>query len=413
MKAFQEKISVLLIGLLFFNTVTGVAGARADQPGSLLEDVKTLQTSIDSGKMTPAAAVDVFSTNIVQQNISVDQVSAFVKTQMTEAQYAAYQNQIHTAMNGIDPSTLQPSELGQIVGQALSNVQTTGLYWDGCASIWTGAAVIAAAVVAGIIAIVKSKSASSIQSSYNAKIAAQQAANAQQIQQTQNQYAANIASTKSSYQQQISDTNNWKTAFPANINTQNGNINNAQNAISNDTNSIAYTQNQMNQTQSDLTYHENRYAEYGDAYDNEEINNDEATITTDQNAIAADNSDIASQNAEITSAQNAVIFYQGKIALYTANPAQAAIDAQTLASQESTQVAQLQAALPQAIAALQASGNQSIAALQTSENSQLSAVPGNQTLAKSLEIGGGIGAAIGAGLLIYGIKNNDCGGSDD
>ena len=70
----------------------------------------------------------------------------------------------------------------------------------------------------------KSKSAASIQSDYNAKIAQQKTDTANQVTQTQTDYANNIANTTTDYNKQISDTNNWQTAFPADIKNENPSI---------------------------------------------------------------------------------------------------------------------------------------------------------------------------------------------
>ena len=181
MKQFQSKIAFTLVHLMFINsvvatgafardTVSATNAAATEHSAALLQDLKTLQASIDSGKVGSATAVDTFSQAIADHEISVDDVNAFVKTQMTSEQYKAFQDKINSSMRGIDPTTLTAQETGDIVGQALAGIHTEGLYWSGCATVWTGAAIIAAAVVTTVFAVVKSKSISSIQSSYQTKI---------------------------------------------------------------------------------------------------------------------------------------------------------------------------------------------------------------------------------------------------
>jgi hypothetical protein len=415
MKQVQKNIALGLINLILINSTLGIASvyAATDNSALLLNDVKTLRATIDSGAAAPATAVDTFSAAITAQNLSLDDVNAFVKTQMTDEQFSAYQTSITTSLNGIDPSTLKPEEVGQIVGAAVSDVQTTGLYWNGCADVWTGAAIIAAAVVAGIFAIVKSKSVASIQSDYEAKIAQQKTDTANQVTQTQQQYSDNITNTTNSYNKQISDTNNWQTAFPTDIQNENSTISSASNEIQGANQTIANLEREISSEQYTVTEDQEAYdsdtagtTQWLD--DSSVLSGAESTLSGYQNQVSSENQTISNDNSDISAAQQAIANYEKLTATYTADPAQAAIDAANLTASRDSAVADLQAAEPVAIATIQTSGATAVTDLQNTENQDVANVPANQALAEKLAIGGGIGAAIGAGLLVYGIHTDAC-----
>ncbi len=291
MKKAQKFIAISIVSLLFLNAGSVFA---ADSAATLLSGIKTLQASIDSGTTKPASAIDEFAKTIVEQNISVNDVNAFVKTQMTPAQFAKFQDKMNSSLRGIDPATLSSSEMGEIVGQSLADIHTEGLYWSGCANVWTGAAIITAAIVAGSIAIVKSKSISAIQSDYNNR----------------------ISNTISSDNQAIADTNNWKTAFPQRISDLN-------NQIRSDQSDISYLQSELNTA---------------------EQQGDSAQVTIYQNEISADYS-------EINSDENAISDYSSKMVEYAANPSQVAVDAAAIAAQRDSTVANLHVQENNAVAA--------------------------------------------------------------
>jgi hypothetical protein len=415
MKQVRKNIAVGLINLILINSTLGIASVYAsDNSALLLNDVKILRASIDSGSSKPAAAVDTFSAAIADQNVSIDDVNAFVRTQMNDEQFNAYQGNLNTALKGIDPSTLKPDEIGQIVGQAVADVQTTGLYWDGCANIWTGAALIAAAVVAGVFAIVKSKSAASIQSDYAAKIAQQQKDTAASLASTQASYTSQISNTQASYDKQISDTNNWQTAFPKDIATANGAIGGYSNDAQSASTSISNLQRNISDEESTASSYQQQAASDTAGSSDQMIaesnyNSAEATISGYQNQITSLNNQIQSDYSSIGYEQSQIANYEKLTATYTADPAQAAIDAAALGVAENKAITDLQTAEPVALQQITDQGNTAVTNLQTTEAQDVAAVPANQALAKKLAIGGGIGAAIGAGLLIYGIKSDNCG----
>ena len=249
MTFWKKQTAWVLVGLTLMNTsLFSTRAMAADHTAELRAAVKTLQTGIDSGKTKPEDGVDVFSKTLLDKGISVEDVDGYVRARLNDTEYASFQNQINTSLRGIDPTSLRPEEMGEIVGRALSNVRAEGLYWSGCAQVWTGAAVIAAAVVTGIIAIIKSKSDTSIRKDWEKKIADQ----------------------TTTYNGQIDGTRNWQTSIP---------------------NSIASYQNEIAYAQQQQQYYQQQYYNAQDQASQQQalnalrqldqlINNDNAAIQT-------------------------------------------------------------------------------------------------------------------------------------
>ncbi len=416
---FQKVTALGIAGLIFLNAGSVFA---ADAASGLLDGIKNLQASIDSGKTKPADAVNTFAASIVKNNVSIDEVNAFVKTQMSAKAFVKYQSDLNSSLRGIDPASLTSQEMGEIVGQSLADIHTEGLYWSGCANVWTGAALITAAIVAGAIGMVKSKSISAIQADYNAKIAS-----------TQNQYSSDITNTKNAYNQEISDAQNWKTTYPQKVSSAKNDINSQNSTISNANSDITIKQNDLNNVQgsySDAQYYYNSaQSNYNTAQNNYNYavaNNDTANasyyqsqmnqyqsqvnqyqsqvdqyaniINSDRNAISSDQSSIQSAESSISSDQNNISFYNSKYQEYSANPNDVQVDTTAYGNQRDTSVANLNSQETTAVANLN-----------SQESSAVAQAPSNQKFGQELFVGAGIGAAIGAGLLIYGFKEGACG----
>jgi hypothetical protein len=293
MKNFKANIALGLVNLIVVNSIAGsVAFATSTSTVNnsallLLNDVKTLQAGIDSGTVKSQDAINTFASSLTSQNISIDDVNSFVQTQMTDEQFQTFQNSVNSSLRGIDESTLTPQETGEIVGQALTGVHTEGLYWSGCANVWTGAALITAAVVTGIFAIIKSKSTSSIQSDYQNK----------------------IANSNSNFNTQISNDQNWQTAYPQIIQT--------------DKNDVAQANTYINQDENELV---NARVNYANANTTQQENEYQSQITSLEDNISVNQNDINADQNDISNAQN-------QIAIYTANPAQVQIDVTSLGAQ--------------------------------------------------------------------------------
>jgi hypothetical protein len=120
------------------------------------------------------------------------------------------------SLRGIDPSTLKPEELGELVGTAITQVRGEGLSWSSCASTVTGAAVVVAALVVGVIAMVKSKS--------EAKVRAE--------------YAKKRTEKTDLYNNAAAATRNWQTTIP---------------------NDIQWYDNQIRQAYYDIQYYQDAY----------------------------------------------------------------------------------------------------------------------------------------------------------
>jgi uncharacterized membrane protein YgaE (UPF0421/DUF939 family) len=108
-----------------------------------------------------------------------------------------------SALKGINVENVKPEELGELVGQAMSQVGSEGLSWSSCASTWSGVGVIVASIVVGIFALIKSKSESAITKDYNSK----------------------IDNSNASFNNLIDRSNNWQTRIPADISSYNDQIN--------------------------------------------------------------------------------------------------------------------------------------------------------------------------------------------
>jgi len=355
-----------LVQLMVFHSASTIAlgapVAAKNTSALLLKDVKKLQSAIDSNKVKPAFAIDEFSKAIGEHGVTKDDVFAFAKTQMTRKQYDAFVARVQSALRGIDESTLTQQEFGEIVGQALAGIHAEGLYWSGCASLWTGAAIVAAAIVTGIIAIGKSKSSRSIQDYWDNK-----------IRDTKSNYDSWIANTRNNYNSQINDTRNWQLAYPQRINDLQNRIRNYQDHIH------------------DL---ENDIDDLRRKYDN-------ATTQTDKDRysqeIRDDKTKISDYEDDITSAQNSITNYTTKMAVYASNPVQAETDAHNLEVQRDNAIADLERQEPIDLSNLEAQKSQALAD-----------APSNQAFGRKLGLGAGIGAAIGAGLLVAGINAGGC-----
>lgn len=328
----KKNVTVGLVCMVLLNTSPAFSAEAVGLSGN----IKTLQASIDSGSVSAPAAIDQFVAKIVEQNISINEVNAFVKTKMTPQQYTKFQKQMDSSVRGINPETLTSSELGDIVGQSLVAVQTEGLYWSGCSKMYTGIAVVAAAVVAAVIAHGKSKSIDSIQNDYNNK----------------------INNTKNVMNGKISDINNWQEAYPRKITSYSNDIKNSQDDID------------------DLEWD---YKEAERSYYYATTDSDRKYYSDKMNSIQTS---IKNEYSDIDYDNDMISYYSSKMSVYNANPAQVAIDAQATAVARDNAVANLTAEQKQAVAD----------------------APANQKLGSQLKIGAGIGAAIGAGLIVKGYK---------
>src|SRR5690606_14496544 len=89
--------------------------------------------------------------------ITIDDVDAYVKKQLTEKEYAAYKADLEISMKGLDASKLTATEFSQVVSSALTQTQSRGLTYSSCAVRTTGIVLAVASVVVGVIALLKKK----------------------------------------------------------------------------------------------------------------------------------------------------------------------------------------------------------------------------------------------------------------
>lgn len=157
MRGFLVSVLVLMTA---FQPVAFAANTRASS--MLADEVKNLRISLDSGVGKPADALDRFTDALIAKGVTQADIDAFARTQMSVREYAAFRKQLDFSLHGIDPVTLTPKELGEIFTDALMSSHSQGLSWSSCATAWTGAAILAVSVVAGVIAIIKARSQTTI-----------------------------------------------------------------------------------------------------------------------------------------------------------------------------------------------------------------------------------------------------------
>jgi hypothetical protein len=153
-------IATGIMGIVLMNSAAfagGPAGAQA-----LQSEVRNLRAQIDRGAVSAEDAIDLFAKSLAEKEVSVADVDAYVKGRLSAREYRAFKADMDSALAGIDPEKVSASELGEVVGHALSRVGSEGLSWGSCATTWTGVGAIIATVVVGIIAIIKAKSDKSI-----------------------------------------------------------------------------------------------------------------------------------------------------------------------------------------------------------------------------------------------------------
>ena len=203
-----------------------LVGSTAGKSDLIKNEVKNFQVLIDSGAMQPRAAVDTFSKNLMDQGVTFSDLDAYVKERSTRDEYKKFQTNFESSMTGIDAQNITATEMSQVSAQLLSAQATEGLSWSGCAGIGIGVAILVAAIVVGIVAIVKSKSVAAVQKDYQ-----------QQMSDTSSAYASN----KIDMQNQPQTSVNEIQANNNDVQYNNSKINSLANDINNaDPNSSSY-----------------------------------------------------------------------------------------------------------------------------------------------------------------------------
>ena len=146
-----------------------LVGSQIGKSDAIKKEIINFQVLIDSGAMQPRQAVDSFSKNLMDQGVSFSDLNAYVKERSTRDEYKKFQTNFETAMTGIDAKNITATEMSQVSAQLLSTQTSVGLSWSGCAGIGVGVAILVAAVVIGIVAIVKSESAAAVTSDYESQ----------------------------------------------------------------------------------------------------------------------------------------------------------------------------------------------------------------------------------------------------
>ena len=175
----------LVTSVLLLTTFTGSAYAGPSDTGTsyknlvgstsgksevIKDEIKNFQVLIDSGAMEPHQAVDTFSKNLTDEAVSFSDLDAYVKERSTRDEYGKFQASFETAMAGVDARNITATEMSQVSAQLLTSQASVGLSWSGCAGIGVGVAILVAAVVVGIVAIVKSASVAQVTADYENQI---------------------------------------------------------------------------------------------------------------------------------------------------------------------------------------------------------------------------------------------------
>jgi hypothetical protein len=126
--------------------------------------------NIDFGLLSSKQAIELFTTTLIEKNITEADMADFVKAYSDSAEtYEQYAQSIKAAKLSLDGAELTPEEFGMFAGQSLEMFDTEALKWSGCAGLGVGIVLIIGAVTMGIIALVKTEGEESIRDKFAEK----------------------------------------------------------------------------------------------------------------------------------------------------------------------------------------------------------------------------------------------------
>jgi hypothetical protein len=126
--------------------------------------------NVDYGLMSSKQAIELFTTTLIEKNITEADMADFVKAYADSAEtYEQYAQSIESAKLSLDGADLTPEEFGMFAGQSLEMFDTEALKWSGCAGLGIGVVLIIGAVTMGIIALVKTEGEDSIRDKFAEK----------------------------------------------------------------------------------------------------------------------------------------------------------------------------------------------------------------------------------------------------
>ena len=146
-----------------------LVGSTSGKSDSIKDEMKNFKVLVDSGAMQPHDAVTVLAKNLVDKGVGFADIDAYVKERTTRTEYKAFKTSFESAMSGINAQNMTSAELTQAMAQSLSSQNVEGLSWSGCGGMATGIVLLVAAVVVGVVAIVKSQGSARITASYESQ----------------------------------------------------------------------------------------------------------------------------------------------------------------------------------------------------------------------------------------------------
>ncbi|MBL7717106.1 MAG: hypothetical protein JNL01_16705 [Bdellovibrionales bacterium] len=155
----RRSLSVVLVSQLVLGSIAPtVQAAQTSAPkASFVSILKNHRAELEKSGADHGDVMNRFAKELIDQNVGVDEVSGFVKTQLSSKEFKAYQKYMDTALMGLDPNQLSTEEFSQIVEQALKVTQAKGLTWSSCTTMTGGIVLGAASLIVGIIALAKAK----------------------------------------------------------------------------------------------------------------------------------------------------------------------------------------------------------------------------------------------------------------
>lgn len=170
------KFTFLLTTILTLQLSIGsgfVSQANATPKRAFAEILKTTQRQLDTQRGSEKEILQNFAETLIDENISLDEVTAYAQSKLTPKEYAAYQKELKTSLKGLDSKNLTPDEFTSVLQNTLRRTQTKGLTWSSCTTLPIGVIMVVVSFVIAAIAFGKEKldeiTSSSIVKNYESK----------------------------------------------------------------------------------------------------------------------------------------------------------------------------------------------------------------------------------------------------
>lgn len=146
-----------------YRQLVGTAQGNADVIRGQLKDYKV---RVESGSMSASESIEVMSKSMIEQNISLADIDAYVQATATATEYKNFKKTLTASLKGVDADKVTPAQMSEILATTLQNSNVEGLAWSGCAGVSIGAILLVAAVVVGIVALTKTRGEARIRKLY-------------------------------------------------------------------------------------------------------------------------------------------------------------------------------------------------------------------------------------------------------